>query len=1087
MTPRSLMGLFAAFALALPVSVSAAWLQISAAPQPAYFITQENFKALDIKGETRVLYVAPSSLPNKRSKYSLEKQADGTYAIVEFTGKGKSKTKTVVQKGATSKPVAPKTDKAVNTTPAVDPVAAFVEKSAAIPADKKALAKQVLEKLKAGQPEEYKKLAAGGQATVDKLLAAILALPAATAGDAAKTYDALILKDANGASPLSASLGGAAVKKPGQVDNVEGTPVGDVAANDPKNVNRNLINVLTGLLDKNKEAAATDVGERLFKYMTGKEGGDYIDKKLRADADGLTRMKATTKAWVLKVKPAQVSNLYYMLGSDGPAPAWVTDTAVAAALALTTTQRRPIFYEDMKPWTGAKVVGQADRKPMAKGSDAEVAAFLTDSAEHATSVLAQTRLAKEISESITSNDPGLIVPGGVGGGAKIVDPTKSFDFNALYGQAGGEQQDVYAKGDKVSRQISIRLYTSRDPVTGALVNKLGVFDTTYQGDIFGQRFPLAQGESKFPLDDRTKGFPNYELKMTPGADGDTMITFKREGGADKGDGTITTSLNTLYKKRAQQAVESGNTLSVNGKSYYVLGQGGAKGAVMMFPSDTPSRLDAKENVPPELYSEIGERREGRDVNLPGKRSLGNVDGKDYHLAFNDKLKYWEVADGKGDDYLPKPPPKTDGTTNTGNNGTTNDGTTTDPQTGGTTGDVDTVAIEKGLTEKGEYERNTAVRDGLSEEYKESVRVYDWKRTDSFMNVANRHPMIVPASVRPARSVYAAFLGGDKADMTPRKGEVRGIGKWLATTSTKITAYFDLSKPTPKPVDDNPNDDKVPSDTVYDFDSRCWVAEDTKVICFKDVVLIKDAMGRGGFSSQEMEVAKTNAAKAMGEAKGYVEGKTPYQISGSKATNLVMAIGTAGSWSIWPKFEAGPAGDGSHADTKPGPSNSFDGKMPVGDELELPTNEQDAKLDNVNLKLYHIKTEGGAALYADAAKGEEAKIKTWWMLFKLKTSDDKVKRTGFIKVLDADKELTVSGIHINGVDGRKKPAGDIVSNGAPRLRRTPGKGVIYVVENKAIDVPDDSKTTNSPNCVGPVLWWGVKDEAEALKVCQNNGF
>ncbi len=46
-----------------------------------------------------------------------------------------------------------------------------------------------------------------------------------------------------------------------------------------------------------------------------------------------------------------------------------------------------------------------------------------------------------------------------------------------------------------------------------------------------------------------------------------------------------------------------------------------------------------------------------------------------------------------------------------------------------------------------------------------------------------------------------------------------------------------------------------------------------------------------------------------------------------------------------------------------------------------------------------------------------------------------------------------------------------------------KGVQAVFQNKQLS--GGGQKNNVANCVGPIVWWGLGDRAEALKACQDD--
>lgn len=659
----------------------------------------------------------------------------------------------------------------------------------------------------------------------------------------------------------------------------------------PADQARNPINDLAQLIRQNQsKAAAQDIADRVARWVMEKEGGDYLYRGLRKDSVRAAAFQASLKEAVGRLSrenPGDAAVLFFVLGSGRQAPAWVRYPELAKALSQSKTERLKTFLNSMDSWTG---------KDLGRGNaEQELALFLPEAVARAYKVFEWPRVKKEFVADFPLGAGSLLAPDPVAGGGgrnkDIYNPAKGFGWESLYGSlehpGGALVVEMTAPGEKASRLISIKVYTTKDEKTGAMVDQLGIFDITYPGDSFGRRFDLGQTEAegkKIALDTDNPKAPKYALAMTASTDGDMLVSLRLEGLNGKKGTTVTTSLNELYRKRAQQAVDEGGNIKVGGKEFIVLGQGGAKGSLLFFPADIKERMANGENVKPELAALVNERSsDGRNVNLADPRPLGSVSGKPYELVFDNDLKYWVAQEA---------PPKKE----TGEGDSSTPTKKTDDLDSTSSGDE----VEANILKKGEYELNADVAKGLDAKW--GVKVYDWKAGLPSKPVQRRHLMVLPASIRPERAAFVYFHlppGYDESIRLDR--EVRGVGgKYLAVTSKNYTVYQDVSQRADPSPPGSP-------DKIFKYDEDCLVDEGKKALCVADVVLLDDALGRIGFGFPERVEAGDNAQRAVGDLAGKPR-KYSIKTSASRAGGLDLVVEETKVVPIWPRYE--PA-DTSH--------------------------------------------------------------------------------------------------------------------------------------------------------------------------------
>ncbi len=1098
---RPLMGIVVALLLCCGQAWAATvpWMEVTSG-KSKFFIPKTEYEALKAQkiGAWKPLYKQADE--KAKSTARLVKKTES--ALIVFIGAQKEmelavKDVSEVAPPVTVKPVPPVAAPLPQTSAApagVDAdVWAAIQKDGSIGDDRKAYAAQVLQLVKANNKEGYAK-AQTDQAAMRRLLAQIMLLGPEAKNDAKQAY-AELTKVNSGKTKLSVALNDEAL--PNQNAGAGVAPASAVGAavdagnlTDPKNQNRDLLMVLKKFLHEKPSVYGPMMGERFFAFMTGTEGGDYLSPELRKDKTEIDLLKPIAMTFVQKLidegKSGEVAELYWVMGSGPSAKAgWAPDDLLIQQLAKEDRWSRTTLLDNLKPWTGAKGTGLDVRAQINRSKPDQAKDFLVDASSHAAKILRNPSSKKELSASIFAREEKPVVAGDVGSGAgTIKGPAKGFNWDTLYRQ-GGITTTIYADGDPVAREITFKIYTVKDEKTGAMVNKLGIFDTSYPSDTFGQKFAIGPGESTFALDDRVKGMPDYKLTMAPTPDGDMAITFGRDG---KGGMGFSKKLSELYDVRAQHVIDQGSTMEINGKSFLVMGQGGKNGSLLFYPSDLANRKGADRS--PELMTNVNERSgDGRSVNLSGAQALGNVKGEHYNLEFNRELGYWEAKKGP-------PPAKPVAAAGGGAAGGADKQTSsTNGQANPPGGDIpgDVTVFEQGLVNSGKWIRNDDVRNGLDENYKEKVRVYSWigKLEDGSpepKQLRGRHIMIVPEGVwsKDRNPVPPFAVTKEDTDLNVRvegqfKGEIRGFGKWLATSTDLNTLYFDLSRPDPKTMA-SLKAGGDPQGSIYVNEGS---VSGNKTISIFDAILLPDAMLRGGFSEAEVKGAVVNLAKVLGDM------KTGFQISGAKGGQLGVVIAGKKNMYFWPEIKEDPSAvDPSKAGVV-GDGTVFDKVITGGQDAELGGGPTEVKaVDGVNDIVTRIKDDGKkgptAALYVAKARDDKQPL-NYYLMFRFKNNDDKIMRTSFLQVFGGKDMPAFPGEGIIFLSGATdiKPSVDVSGSGKVTLLGAKGKDKgrgVYAFFETRLDEAD--KTLKTGNCIGPVLWWGV-DEATAKAACKNS--
>lgn len=369
------------------------------------------------------------------------------------------------------------------------------------------------------------------------------------------------------------------------------------------------VDAMTKILKENT-AARAEAGKRISEFLL--EDFTLPNNPAKrsfvasgTDAETRRLIGVLANEWgATQGSPEEVAVLYFVIGPGAATPSWAPATFKPGMQWLLKV-RSLLSDPDKGDWAGKSQIGGTTYKQ-------QVAAFLNASVGKSWSAL-DPRTKVETGESVENNDnTGDIVPDTTPGrGSHLNGAMQQYTLKDLY-LDGAQVAEVSGPKDEHSRRISMKIYTKRLP-DGSIENEIGIFDITDEGNIYGRRFPVGGPDQSFVLDDRTPGHKKYELKFETLPGGDRKIVFGRPGGGV----TINTKVSELYLGRADQAADLKNIISIGGKEFYVVPQGGALGAVAMFPK---ALIDARggpgqdpRNLIPQLYAEIGKRADRKSV------------------------------------------------------------------------------------------------------------------------------------------------------------------------------------------------------------------------------------------------------------------------------------------------------------------------------------------------------------------------------------------------------------------------------------------------------------------------------------------
>jgi hypothetical protein len=820
----------------------------------------------------------------------------------------------------------------------------------------------------------------------------------------------------------------------------ETTPAKAVATTEDKNP----VNALTKLLSENP-AARADAGKRAADFLLEDKGG----KSFIGTGVNTTALGAVARDWGEKAgSVGSVAMFYFVAGPGTAAPAWAQKDPVLSKTFVPGMKWEDRLRLALADWTGKSQIDKTKEKSQAT-------AFLNDAAAKAATVFSDPRTKAEIDLSVKANDTTATVVPGVNGPSRpqFDGSTSQYGMKELY-LDGAVVVNVAGSGDANSRTISMKIYTKRMP-DGTTRNEIGIFDITDAPDnIFGQRFPVGDDKS-FVLDDRTPGHKKYELKFGKGDNGERTISFGRPGGGTD----LKTSVDALYLKRANQAAALGNIVNVGGEEFYVLPQGGGKGALAMFSKSMIDNRDEKNarNIIPALYADVTRRDgDGRNENIPagdkGGPHLGTVGGKDYHLVFNKDLKIWEVKEGAGDlPEAPKPPAATTGAgtgTGTGTGAGTGTGTTPDTSPAGGFSADDMISRVLTQTPGCKKEDSSKLAADLKGQYglvactEEAGGVHEI--------------LIVPKSVAESQQIEYPSMDGYQL----LSGRL--YDHYLVLVFDKMIQYLDLQK-SEKTGYANAGVIDVPTKSA------------TK---FTDVNALVDAMVTHlGIAASDPAVrgVPANLTKQLGTKKYILQSSFP------KGVFVVLAMNNGKQGEIWPNLgkpgEGPPAVENQYASVGGGAANAMDSAGTVSSaeqkfpaELLLPESRK-----AVPMAGHGATTDVAVYESVDAPKKYFLELK----YYAKDPEEKKVFHQKFFEVFNDANPLpasfTAQGLLTAGAVVQKSTAASY------RFIKGTGKtkGVLAMFQNK--QVSEANQRDPKANCVGPVIWWGSgisRDAAQA---------
>jgi hypothetical protein len=390
------------------------------------------------------------------------------------------------------------------------------------------------------------------------------------------------------------------------------------------------------------------IGVRLGDFILEKDSKkrSYVTPGMSNDGPLSLGARASAVEWAKNqgTSADKLAKTYLFVGETRELPAWAKRAPLTTTLkpgstwhsrledALANEMEAPFPHVQ---WTGKNQIAQGDQPA--------ITAFLEAVAKWSDFILGDPRTKKDIEQSVAKS---IAVDDSTSGGGAVSEKSSGlkapptvgagFAFDDLYVN-GAVKKRIYNSKDDGYREISLKIYSSRD-ANGDWQNQIGIVDITDSSKpSLPKFFGLgATKDGKFQL---ASGGREYVINVS--ADG--KISLKRDG---DGGLSIDTSVSELNAARNAQ-IRSAGTVTVDGKSFYALGQGGVNGSVMLFAKDA---VVGDGRSYPSLMADVTRvSLAGDTLPIEGKPGpdLGKLGDKPFHLELDAATGLYKVAAGEG--------------------------------------------------------------------------------------------------------------------------------------------------------------------------------------------------------------------------------------------------------------------------------------------------------------------------------------------------------------------------------------------------------------------------------------------------------
>ncbi len=804
----------------------------------------------------------------------------------------------------------------------------------------------------------------------------------------------------------------------------------------------------------------------------------YAADDVRASADDAKLISAVVDKWV-GAAPLHAATLYFVLASKDPAPDWVKNDPTASKLFAPSQYDLPACLADRLTTAPKSQVGLIQQASLATS----LGNFLIAAGTDAQKVLLDCGHKRQIENSIAAHDQGTVPapmsPGydSANGGGNVLQNAPASSFQNLYVD-GAVVANVYRDKQDGYRKLSIKEYTVKGP-DGALTSQIGVVDITDPAHIYAPAFvPIGTGKTTISVyGGHDGGAPitrNYELTVGP----DGTITLARPKTQDGQGGVAKFSPGELATLRANQVAAQGGQVSIDGKNYYVLGQGGATGSYLFFDK---SMIDARGNggnpllLRPAAVADGVETVDADGMSVPAsgkKPDMGTfynpaTGAQDpYHLQFNQASGQWEVKPGPGDPP-PAPPGSSTDTAHVSAAAAAGANTSTTGGAGGAGGPA-AAASPCGAAACGDFKDAYTGRDGNADlDQVDLAKVHIMKDK----NQANTFYLVFAKGLVQAHGQAPAdspLVFGPS--VLPGLIGARGLDDQIVFEQKKgqdlTVSYYPISA-----ILAQYNEGKTFNPALYDTGNNV-ISGAPAIDVALDVVVtysqgITDASGKPVDYKTAAEAIVANFKKIeakLGDGGYMVSGSLDGKQTGNNTLRVMPDDKSLPYFEIWPEAKT-VARDATSSGTGTGTAFQMaDVSTLSGDHSFAP-----------GFKLADDAKNPNAALYVDDG-GD------WSVVLRMNRAEGgktyPVRSANIPLQGGIAQWMKAGGVKLQGLQG----VGPVSINNSKIVFFGDDTKGAYVVYRDAVPSPDNSNIQNAKaNCAGPVIWRGMS-KAQAQAVC-----
>ncbi len=313
-----------------------------------------------------------------------------------------------------------------------------------------------------------------------------------------------------------------------------------------------------------------------------------------------SRLKSAVAAWVLRTGPDN-SLLKAQKGRGNLAELMVVIADPSAAKKLADACQggtvQGFKAKPCKKWDGGDIAGWVSGFISALADNAHYF-YLVDVGT------ASSKTLKSIEKGSQNSSPF----GAQTGPRANTGVSRSFGVEQLYQDGAVTGWVVTNSATGAGRWISVKYFTSRDPQTHQLIQQVGVFDYTENpAEIYGRRYAVGSGAKDVDADnlDLVPNRSQFHLTIKNGE-----VTVSAAGSSQP---AIKTNIQNLKQLRLAQVNKEGYDEKIGNQTYKVIGQGGAKGALLFFKEDNKGQVS---DFDPVAMAEVNQMTDNGVQDLP---------------------------------------------------------------------------------------------------------------------------------------------------------------------------------------------------------------------------------------------------------------------------------------------------------------------------------------------------------------------------------------------------------------------------------------------------------------------------------------